>query len=101
MFSGHLFGHGYARFRNAARLPCDKVPSMKRLLLILGVVLFVLGIVALIHPTFDYQKREEIARIGRIKATVDHPETAKVPVAATAALLISGVVLIVLGSRAK
>lgn len=74
---------------------------MKRLLLILGVILFVLGIVALIHPTFEYQKHEEIAKIGRIKATVDRPETATVPVAATAALLISGLVLIVLGSRAR
>jgi len=74
---------------------------MKRFFLIIGIILFLLGIVALIHPSFDYKKHEEIARIGPIKATVDKPETAKIPVAATVALLVSGLVLIVFGSRAR
>jgi uncharacterized membrane protein HdeD (DUF308 family) len=74
---------------------------MKRTLVILGVILFILGIVALVHPSFDYQTHEEIAKIGPIKASVDKPETVKVPVGATVALLVSGLVLIVLGSRAK
>lgn len=74
---------------------------MKRLAMILGILLFVVGIIALVHPSFDYQKHEEIARIGPIKATVDKPETAKVPAGATVALLVSGLVLIVLGSKAK
>jgi uncharacterized membrane protein HdeD (DUF308 family) len=74
---------------------------MKRLVVILGIILFVLGIVALVHPSFDYHKHEEVARIGPITATVDKPETANIPVAATVALLVSGLVLIVLGLRAK
>jgi uncharacterized membrane protein HdeD (DUF308 family) len=74
---------------------------MKRLLLMLGILLFLLGIVALIHPRFDYNKHEEVAKIGPIVATVDKPESATIPVAATVALLVSGVVLIVLGSRSK
>lgn len=74
---------------------------MKRIFMILGIILFLLGIVALIHPSFDYNKHEEIARIGPIKATVDKPETTTIPVAATVALLVSGLVLIVLGTRAK
>lgn len=74
---------------------------MKRVVMALGIIFFLLGIVALVHPNFDYQKHEEIARIGPIKATVDKPETARVPVGATVALLVSGLVLIVLGSRPK
>ncbi len=74
---------------------------MKRILLILGLLLFVLGIVALVHPSFDYHKHEELARIGPITATVDKPETARIPVGATVALLVSGLVLIVLGSKTK
>ena len=74
---------------------------MKRFLVILGLLLFVFGVVALLHPSFDYHKHEEIARIGPIRATVDKPETAKIPVGATVALLVSGLVLIVLGSRSK
>ena len=79
----------------------DNVFAMKRFVVILGVILFVLGIVALAHPSFDYHKHEEVARIGPITATVDKPETASIPVAATVALLVSGLVLIVLGARSK
>jgi uncharacterized membrane protein HdeD (DUF308 family) len=74
---------------------------MKRILFILGIVLFLLGIVALLHPSFDYHKHEEVAKIGPITATVDKPETAEIPVAVTVALLVSGLVLIVLASRSK
>ncbi|MGB7282045.1 MAG: hypothetical protein WBE13_07285 [Candidatus Acidiferrum sp.] len=74
---------------------------MKRFVLILGTLFFLLGIVALVHPNFDYHKHEELAKIGPITATVDKPETAKIPVGATVALLVAGLVLIVLGSQAK
>jgi len=74
---------------------------MKRILFILGIILFLLGIVALLHPSFDYHKHEEVARIGPITATVDKPETAEIPVAVTVALLVSGLVLIVLATRSK
>jgi uncharacterized membrane protein len=74
---------------------------MKRILFILGIILFLLGIVALLHPNFDYHKHEEVARIGPITATVDKPETAEIPVAVTVALLVSGLVLIVLAARSK
>ena len=72
---------------------------MKRFLLFLGVILFLLGIVALVHPSFVYEKHEEIAKIGPIKATVDKQETETIPAGATAALLVSGLVLIVLGLK--
>jgi uncharacterized membrane protein len=74
---------------------------MKRILFILGIILFLLGIVALLHPSFDYHKHEEVARIGPITATVDKPETAEIPVVVTVALLVSGLVLIVLAARSK
>lgn len=80
---------------------CDSVIVMKRGLLIAGLALFVLGIVALLHPNIDYHKHEEVARIGPITATVDKPETASIPVAATVALLVSGMVLIFVGARRK
>jgi hypothetical protein len=83
------------------RPDCGSVCVMKRFAVILGIIFFLLGIVALVHPNFDYHKHEEVARIGPITATVDKPETANIPVAATVALLVSGLVLIVLGSRAK
>ncbi len=74
---------------------------MKRLALILGIICFLAGLVCLIHPSFDYQKRDEIAKIGPITATVEKHETTQIPVAATVSLLVAGLVLIVLSSRSK
>lgn len=83
------------------RIVCDNVSVMKRGLFITGIILFLLGIAALLHPNFDYHKKEEVARIGPITATVDQPETTSIPAPVTVALLVSGLVLIVLGVRTK
>jgi hypothetical protein len=48
------------------------------------------------HPNFDDHRREEVARMGPVTATVDKPENAGVPAVAAGAL-IAGAVLIVLG----
>lgn len=69
--------------------------------MILGVIFLLLGIAAVIHPTFEYHKQEQVAKIGSFQATIDEPKTAKIPVAATVALLGSGLVLVLLGSRMK
>ena len=74
---------------------------MKRFAVILGVILFVLGVVALLHPDFDYHKREEFAKIGPVTATVEKPEHTTVPPAAAAALLIAGAALIAVSTRLK
>jgi hypothetical protein len=74
---------------------------MKRFVLALGLIFAILGLVAFLHPNFDYHKREEVAKIGPLTATVDKPETARVPPLAAGVLLIAGAVLIVLGPRIK
>jgi len=74
---------------------------MKRLALLLGLLCFIAGIVFLVHPSFAYQKHDEMAKIGPITASVEKHETATIPVAVTASLLIAGLILIVVGSRCK
>lgn len=74
---------------------------MKRLALILGVVLFLLGIVVVVHPTFEYHSRERVAKIGPVEATVDEPKTFEVPIAATVAVLVSGLALVVVSLKMK
>jgi hypothetical protein len=69
--------------------------------MILGVVLVLLGIAAVVHPTYSYHKEDQVAKIGPFQATVEEEKTAQVPVAATVALLTSGLVLVLLGSRMK
>jgi len=74
---------------------------MRRVALLFGVLCFLAGIIFLVHPDITYHKRDEVAKIGPITATVEKRETAKIPVAATATLLIAGLLLIVLGAQTK
>ena len=74
---------------------------MKRIAMALGILLLILGLVALLHPNFDYHKREEVAKIGPVTATVEKPERTTVPPAAAAALLIAGAVLMAVSPRLK
>jgi uncharacterized membrane protein len=74
---------------------------MKRFVVILGVILFLMGVVALAHPDFTYHQQEEVAKIGPVKATVDQEKTARVPPAISIALLVAGVGLVLLGPRIK
>ncbi|HEY6129127.1 MAG TPA: hypothetical protein VIW23_13185 [Candidatus Acidoferrum sp.] len=70
---------------------------MKRALIIAGLVLFVLGILGLVHPQFTYHKTEEVAHIGPVRATVNEEKTATVPTAAAIILLIAGLGATVVG----
>ncbi len=74
---------------------------MKRLVIVLGVILLVLGVVGLVHPTFNYHQQEEIAKLGSIKATVDEEKSAQIPPAVSITLLVAGIGLVVLGPRLK
>lgn len=74
---------------------------MQRLGLILGLLLFLLGIVAVVHPAFEYGTREHVAKFGPIVATLDEPKTFQVPPAATVALLVSGLALVAISLKVK
>ena len=74
---------------------------MKRLGLILGLVLFFLGIVAVVRPTFEYGTRKHVAKFGPLVATLDEPKTFQVSTAATVSLLICGLALVVISLKVK
>ncbi len=74
---------------------------MKRFVIILGVLLLVLGVIGLVHPSFTYHQQEEVAKVGPIKATMDEEKTAQIPAAVSITLLIAGIGLVVLGPRMK
>jgi Flp pilus assembly protein CpaB len=74
---------------------------MKRLLIILGVILLVLGVIGLVHPTFAYHQQEEVAKFGPVRATVDQQKTVEVPAAVSILLLVGGIGLVLLGPRMK
>ncbi len=74
---------------------------MKRFVIIFGVILLVLGVVGLVHPSFSYHKQEEVAKIGSFKATVDEEKAVQIPAAVSIVLLVSGIGLVLLGPRIK
>jgi hypothetical protein len=74
---------------------------MKRIALFLGIILLVLGVIGLAHPSFNYHQQEEVAKLGPIRATVDQQKTAQVPAAVSIVVLTAGIVLVVIGSRTK
>jgi len=74
---------------------------MKRFVILLGVFFLILGVIGLVHPSFNYHQQEEVAKIGPIKATVDEQKTAQIPAAASIALLVAGLALVLLGPRIK
>jgi uncharacterized membrane protein HdeD (DUF308 family) len=74
---------------------------MKRALMIVGVVLILLGIAAVLHPTYTYHQQQQVAKVGPFHATVDEEKTAQIPFAATAAALVAGLALVLIGARMK
>jgi uncharacterized membrane protein HdeD (DUF308 family) len=74
---------------------------MKRFVIILGVILLVLGVIGLVHPSFTYHQQEEVAKLGPVKATVDEEKTVQIPPAVSIVLLVAGIGLVLLGPRVK
>jgi hypothetical protein len=74
---------------------------MKRLVMILGSVLLVLGVIGLVHPSFTYHKQEQVAKLGPIKATMEEEKTAQIPAPVSIVLLVAGIALVILGPRLK
>jgi len=72
---------------------------MKKVFLITGLLVFVVGIVGLVHPEFTYHKTEEVAHVGPVRATVNEEKTATVPVVLSVILLVAGLGLTVVGVK--
>jgi hypothetical protein len=71
---------------------------MKPLMLV-GVILIVLGLVALAYKGITYTTQEEVAKIGPLEAKVEREKTIPLPPVLGGLALASGVVLVVLGTR--
>ena len=63
---------------------------MKRAMVILGIVLGLAGLIGLTHPDFTYHRREEVAKLGPVQATVDEEKTVTVPRGVSVLLLVAG-----------
>jgi uncharacterized membrane protein HdeD (DUF308 family) len=66
---------------------------------LVGVVLIVLGVLALAYQGITYTTREKIVDIGPLKASVDKEKSIPLPPIVGALALVGGVALVIVGSR--
>ena len=64
-----------------------------------GVVLIVLGVVALAYQGINYTRRETVIDIGPVHATADRTRTLPLPPVVGIAAVAGGVALLVVGMR--
>lgn len=65
----------------------------------LGVVLIVLGLLALAYGGFSYTKREKILDIGPVKATKEEHKTVPISPVAGIVAVAAGVAIVAFGRR--
>ena len=66
---------------------------------LLGIVLIVLGALALAYQGFTYTTREKVVDLGPLKITADKEKTIPLPPILGALALASGIVLVFVGVR--
>jgi uncharacterized membrane protein len=66
---------------------------------LVGVLLIVLGVVALAYQGITYTTREKVIDLGPIEATKETKKTIPLPPLLGGAALMGGIVLLVAGSR--
>ena len=68
---------------------------------IVGILLLVLGVVALAYGGITYTTREKVIDIGPIEATAENRETIPLPPVLGALALIGGIALMIADSRRR
>lgn len=68
---------------------------------IIGIVLIVVGALALAYGGISYTRREKVLDIGPLEATTETRETIPLPPVLGAIALAGGIVLVVVGSRRR
>jgi uncharacterized membrane protein len=66
---------------------------------LIGIILIVIGIVALAYQGITYTTREKVVDIGPIQMTAEKTKTLPLPPFVGAVALVGGIVLLVMGSR--
>lgn len=66
---------------------------------ILGVVLVVVGILALVYGGINYNKDKTVLQIGSMNVTATEKKSIPIPAVAGVAVLIGGVALLAVGRR--
>ena len=66
---------------------------------IIGLILIVIGIIALVYGGITYTKREKVLDLGPIQAIAEKQKTIQFPPVLGGICLVGGIVLVIVGSR--
>ncbi len=72
---------------------------MKSTTTIIGMLLILVGILALAYQGFTYTKHEKVAQIGDIQVTADTQKTVYFPPVLGGLSLVAGIILVVVGRK--
>jgi uncharacterized membrane protein len=93
-----LFRDAEVEFNNPYRVTTDRGSKMKTYTLI-GIILIVIGIVALAYQGITYTTREKVVDIGPIQMTAEKTKTLPLPPIVGGVALVGGIVLLVMGNK--
>jgi len=82
-----------------ARLTATNTEESMKPIMLLGVVLIVIGVLALAYQGITYTTREKVIDLGPIQASVDKKKTIPLPPILGALALAAGVILVVVGNK--
>jgi uncharacterized membrane protein YidH (DUF202 family) len=68
-------------------------------IMLLGVVLIIVGVLALAYQGITYTTREKVLDLGPLKASVDKQKTIPLPPILGGVAVAAGVILIVVGNK--
>ncbi len=68
---------------------------------VLGIVLIVLGVIALVHPGIPYNTQRDVIRVGPMQSTIETQKTVEVPRVLSVLVIAGGVALLVVGLKKK
>ncbi len=66
---------------------------------IVGIILIILGVLALVYQGVQYTSREKILEIGSLKVSADTKKNIPLPPIVGGAALVAGIVLVVMDRR--
>ncbi len=69
------------------------------MLKIAGIILIILGVVALIFGGINYKTKEKVLDLGPIEATAEKEKTIPLPPVLGAIALVGGIVLLLVGAK--
>jgi uncharacterized membrane protein HdeD (DUF308 family) len=100
--SAGLSGQGrkqFVRHRRPEKHDQEREESAVKPVTLVGIVLIILGVLALAYQGITYTTREKVIDLGPLKASVDKEKTIPLPPIIGALALAGGVVLVIVGAR--